>query len=159
MELHQLIGRYGGDITALQMSARAAVVFFLGLVMMRMAGKRVFGQWGALDIILSVVIGSNLSRTITGAAPFGPTLAACFMLIALHWALAWAAVLYPSLGVLFKGRPVRLIKDGEVDHGAMKRSGVGVHDLQQALRCAGVTDEASVSAAWLERNGAISVLT
>jgi uncharacterized membrane protein YcaP (DUF421 family) len=158
MDLHQLIGRHGHDITALQMSARAAVVFVLGLVLVRVAGKRVFGRWDALDIILSVVIGSNLGRAITGGAALGPTLAACVVLVALHWAFAWAAVAWPPLGALFKGQPVRLITDGDVDRRAMKRSGIGEEDLEQALRAAGVTETREVKAAYIERSGRISIV-
>lgn len=158
MDLHDLIGRDGADITALQMVVRAALVFVVGLVLVRLAGKRVFGQWGALDIILSVIIGSNLSRIITGNAPFIPTLCASFVLVGLHWGLAYAAVLVEPLGVLVKGKPVRLVCEGEVDRRAMRRNGVGEHDLQQALRCAGVANIESVNAAYLERSGAISVL-
>lgn len=47
--------------------ARAVLVFICGLVLVRIAGRRVFGQWSALEIVVSIIIGSNLSRALTGS--------------------------------------------------------------------------------------------
>lgn len=55
-----------GHVSWLQECARAAVIFAYGLVLVRVAGRRVFGKWAALDIIVSVIVGSNLSRALTG---------------------------------------------------------------------------------------------
>lgn len=156
--LHALVGAEGADITWWQMSIRAVAVFLFGLALIRFAGKRLFGRWGAMDIVLSVIIGSNLSRTLTGNAPFLQTLAATALLVALHALLARAAVRFPSLGPLLKGRSVKLIEDGRVDRRMMARHGVGDHDLEQALRCSGLDDAGGARAAHLERNGEISVL-
>lgn len=155
---HGLIGHSGEAIRWDQMCFRGFVIFAIGLVFVRVAGERVFGKWGALDILLAIIIGSNLSRTITGGAPFVPTLCATAVLIALHAALAYAAVLWPALGSWLKGRPTQLILDGLVDQRALRRHAVGQGDLQQALRRAGQTEPSAVRAAFLERNGDISVI-
>lgn len=157
-QLYELIGRDGGDITWWQMSVRAAIVFFFGLVLVRAAGKRVFGKWTALDIVLSIIIGSNMSRALTGNAPFVETLIATSALVALHSLLIMASVRVPALGHLLKGRGVRLIEDGRTDHRAMRRHGIGEQDLEEALRQAGLDDPSGVRTAYLERNGDISVL-
>ena len=157
-QFYDLIGQDGGDITWWQMSIRAGLVFVFGLVLVRAAGKRVFGKWTAIDIVLSIVIGSNLSRTLTGAAPFVETLIATCVLVGLHSLLIAAGVRWPALGHLLKGRGVRLISDGEVDHRALRRHGIGEHDLEEALREAGTDDVSAVREAYLERNGDISVL-
>jgi uncharacterized membrane protein YcaP (DUF421 family) len=155
--LHALIG-VKDDIAWWQMCVRAALIFAFGLVLVRVAGKRVFGKWTAIDIVLSIIIGSNLSRALTGAAPFVETLVATAVLVGLHSALIMAGVRWPALGHLLKGRGVRLIKDGEADHRAMRRHGIGEHDLEEALRDHGLDDVAQVREAYLERNGDISVL-
>ena len=139
-DLRWLIGPDSGDISWWQMSVRAVLIFIFGLALVRIAGKRVFGKWGAMDIILSIVIGSNLSRALTGTAPLWPTLVATTLLVVLHAALAALAVRVRWLGPLLKGAPERLVKDGEVDERALRRHGVGTHDLQEGLRSAGVGD-------------------
>ena len=134
---HTLIGEGSGDIGALQMSLRAALVFAVGLLAVRLAATRAFGKWGALDIIFAVVIGSNLSRTLTGGAPFVPTLCATLVLVALHALLARAATRWEVFGRIAKGVNVCLIRDGEVDEKALRRHGLGMGDLSAAIRSAG----------------------
>jgi len=152
-----LIGREDA-ITWWQMCVRATLILLFGLVLMRVAGKRVFGKWGAIDIILSVIIGSNLSRALTGTAPFVETLAATTLLVLLHGALVMLAVRAPSLGPLLKGQAVRIVFDGEPDPKVMARHGVGPHDLEEGLRENGFTDCAEAKEVWVERNGDISVI-
>src|SRR4051794_9298062 len=78
-------------ITWLQECARGVLIFFYGLALVRLAGRRVFGKWAALDIVVSIIVGSNLSRALTGNAELWGTLAATTLLILLHWILAHAA--------------------------------------------------------------------
>lgn len=156
--LHAFIGDSSQEINTLQMSLRAVTIFIAGLIAVRVAATRAFGKWGALDIIFAVVIGSNLSRALTGSAPFVPTLAATGVLIGLHAAMAWLAVRWSWIGRLTKGVDVQLIKDGEIDHAALRRKGLGEGDISSALRVAGYLDAGQISAAYLERNGDISVI-
>lgn len=156
--LRAWIGESGGDISWQQMSIRAVLIFIFGLALVRMASKRVFGRWGAIDIILSVVIGSNLSRALTGAAPFVETLAATAVLVVLHAALAALAVHVPGLGPVLKGQPCRLVRDGEVDARMMRRHAVGHEDLEEALRQHSLREPGEAAEVWLERNGGVSVI-
>ena len=156
--IQHLVGADAGPMLWWQMCIRALVILLFGLLLVRLAGKRVFGKWGAIDIIVSVIIGSNLSRALTGSAPLIATLAATAMLVALHWLLTTLAARMNWLGPVLKGRPVRLISRGEVDARALRREGVGANDLEEALRCAGVEGPGQVDSAWLERNGQISVV-
>lgn len=156
--VHELIGRDGQDLAWWQMCVRAVLILLFGLVLVRIAGKRVFGKWGAIDILVSIVIGSNLSRAITGNAPFFPTLAATAALLVAHAALTMLAVRLPWLGPLLKGKPQRIVRDGEPDEREMVRHGVGRHDLEEALRGSGLTRCEDAQEAWIERNGDISVI-
>ena len=157
-DFYRLIGSDGADLAWWQMTARAALIFLFGIVLVRVAGKRVFGKWGALDIVLSVVIGSNLSRALTGTAPFVETLITTTALVAMHAALAATAVRVPALGPLMKGRAACLTRDGAFDEKALRRHGIGKHDLEEALREAGLTRRDQAAEAWIERNGDISII-
>jgi len=55
----------GGPLSALQECVRTVLVFAYGLLLVRLAGRRIFGKWSALDIIVSIMVGSNLSRALT----------------------------------------------------------------------------------------------
>lgn len=157
-QLHQFIGEQADDILWWQMSLRAALIFLLGLLLVRIAASRAFGRWGALDIILAVIVGSNLSRALTGSAPFLPTLVASFLLVALHGGLARAVIRWPGLSEAVKGRSTLLANDGAVIPSAMKRHGIGQGDIKMAVRAQGFEAVEETAAIRLERNGDISVV-
>lgn len=156
--LHELIGAQGQAISLVQMSLRAVLIFVIGLLIVRFAAARAFGKWSALDIVLAVIVGSNLSRAITGGAPFLPTLAATILLVLLHGLLARASARWSWLSAVIKGRPVILARDGVLDEAAMKKAGLGEGDLRMALRAAGYDDVSEIRSASLERNGDITII-
>ena len=141
-----------------QMCVRALVVFACGLALVRLAGARTFARASPVDIVVSVVLGSNLSRAITGSAQLLPTLLASAVIVAAHAALIRLGVYSHRAGVLMKGRPAILIKDGRECAGAVRREGVSRGDFEELLREAGVTDVGEVRLAVRERSGKISVL-
>ena len=65
---HDLV-KDGGHIAWWQMTVTGVLVFFYGLALLRLAGQRHFGKLAAFDIVLAVLIASNLSRTLTANAP------------------------------------------------------------------------------------------
>jgi uncharacterized membrane protein YcaP (DUF421 family) len=153
------LGLEGKYLTVPQMSLRAVVVFVLSIVMLKVGDKRFMGKSTALDVFLGIVFGSTVSRAITGNAPFGPTLAAGFVLVLLHWLFAAIAFRSPGFGRLVKGRERMLVLEGDIQWRAMKRSHVTKHDLEEALRRDGEEPDVSrVKEAHLERNGDISIV-
>jgi len=66
MSWEQLFGA-GRELDALQMSARAFVLFFLMLVLVRVAGRRAFGRKSSFDTIIVITLGALLSRVVVGA--------------------------------------------------------------------------------------------
>lgn len=156
--LHQWIGREGEAISWWQMSLRGCLVFLIGVGIVRIAATRAFGKWSALDIILAVVVGSNLGRAMTGNAPFVATLAATLVLVLLHAGLTRASAQWSWLSVLTKGRAIVLVENGAALEGAMRRAGIGERDLSMALRASGYDRLEQVRTVFLERNGQISVV-
>jgi uncharacterized membrane protein YcaP (DUF421 family) len=147
-----------GDVTALQECARALVVFVYGLLAVRIAGRRVFGKWGALDIIVSIMVGSNLSRTLTGGAPLPGTLAATTLLLVLHWILATAAARSAVLSHVLEGRSVVLAERGAPSAWTMVRHNVSGADLNEALRQSGTDSLDATHRVTLEPSGKITVV-
>jgi uncharacterized membrane protein YcaP (DUF421 family) len=142
-----------------QMATRAFVVFLIATVMIRLGHKRFMGKSTAMDVMLGIVFGSVISRGITGNAPFVPTLAAGMTLIAVHWIISAIGFRSHRFGVLVKGKESLLVKDGEINWAAMKRSHITEHDLLEAMRSHGHPPEIrQIAAAHLERNGDISII-
>lgn len=137
---------------------RALVVLFYGLVIVRIVGRRVFGKWAALDIVVSVIVGSNLSRALTGQASLGGTLAATTVLMVLHWLLAQAAARSVWLADILEGTPIELGRSGTVDQATLRRHSVSHRDLDEALRQSGVEHVGKTFRVVLETSGKITVL-
>jgi uncharacterized membrane protein YcaP (DUF421 family) len=156
--LQALIGRDDEVISLGQMIARGVVVFAVGVALVRLAAPRLFSRATPIDIVLAVIIGSNLSRTMTGSAPFLPVIAATIVLVVLHAVLVRAAVSWRPLATLLKGRAHVLVTDGDVDANAMRRCAVGERDLMAAIRASGGSKLEDVASATLERDGVIEVV-
>jgi uncharacterized membrane protein YcaP (DUF421 family) len=148
-----------GDVGALQMALRTILIYGFTLAIVRFGSKRFLSQATAFDFLVSIMLGSIMSRAINGSAPFFPTLLGGVVLIALHTFFAMAAFHTDWFGFIVKGNPVLLIQDGEIQQQGVRQSGLSSHDLVQALRLqASQTDPGKVKLAYLERNGRISVI-
>ena len=156
--LHQIIGPDDGTASIAQFCARAVILFVYGLLCIRIAGRRTFSDLSPLDIIVSIVVGSNISRTMTGRAPFEPTLAATLVLVLLHRLVAMTTVRSNLLSLFAKGQPAVLIRDGKVFRKAMLRHGISEQDLMEGLRMEQVEKISDVALATMERGGKISVV-
>ncbi len=152
------LGREAKDITVLQMALRAAVTFAVTLVIVRLGKKRLMGGNTAFDVIVGVIIGSTVSRGLTGNAPLAPTLAAAAAIVAMHWAVSALAFRATWFSRLAKGEPRLLVSNGRVDHDTLRKVHMSEGDLQEALRSQGLTDTGRVAEARLERNGKVSVI-
>lgn len=157
-DIHIVLGSVDETLTTTQMCLRASVLFIYGIILLRLAGTRIFGKAVPLDIIMSVIIGSNLSRCLTGNAPLVPTMVATAFLLALHWGLAQWAHRSKGFATLVKGKPHVLVREGEIDYSAMRHEGIGIRDLETAMRDGGVNDMEEVRTATLERDGSITVI-
>lgn len=159
MEMIQyLIGSGEETILWWQAAVRASIVFFLAIIMVRLGGKRIFGKHTAFDIVLGIVLGSILGRTITGNAPFFASIIAAFTLVFLHWLMAVTSFRWDSVGELVKGNFQILVKDGEIQWESMKRNHISERDLQEAIRLLGNGARLEeVKMAHYERSGDISI--
>lgn len=144
-------------VTVAQECTRAVVIFIYGLIALRVSGKRTFARWSALDIVISIVVGSNLSRAITGNAPMPGTMAAVAVLVALHWIAAQAVARSQFWSRLLEGAGVTLGEDGTVDDDVRKHHAVSCEDLREALHQKGIESAEQTSRVRLEANGKISL--
>jgi uncharacterized membrane protein YcaP (DUF421 family) len=141
-----------------QLGLRAAIVYLVMILFLRLAKKRSLGRATVFDAILVIIIGSVASRAITGNAPFFGALAAVLVLIAMHWLISLGARGWPRLGWLVKGQSDLLIKNGKVDRRELQRAHMTDDDLAEDLRQKGVGDPTDVKEARLERDGVLSVI-
>lgn len=155
--LYAVIGRQD-SVSWWQMAIRAVLLFVWGLLLVRLAGKRAIGQKAAFDTILAVIIGSMLSRAVTGDAPFLATALGTAVLVALHALLARLTYVSQWVGHLVKGKPAHLVHDGRLLEEAMADAKITEHDLIEAARKHGLEGLDPIKEAYIERGGEISVI-
>src|SRR6202012_1988798 len=148
-------------VTLPQECARAVLIFFYGLVLLRLSGRRTFGHWSAIDVVVSVVVGSALARAMTGSAPLPGTRAAAAGLVLLHVALSAVIARSEKLSRLVEGGAITLARNGTLDETVRKSHMISLSHLAEAPRQHGVdglpgTD--TVKAIELEPSGKISVI-
>lgn len=157
------IGIFGTQdhLSTAQEAARAVLIFGYGLLLLRLSGPRLFGHWSALDIVMSVMVGSALARAMTGGAPLIGTMAAAAVMAILHISLAHGVARNGVLARIFEGKSRTLIDHGRVDHAARKRCKISQADLREALREHGIDGEkktGNVKLMTLEPSGKLSVV-
>jgi uncharacterized membrane protein YcaP (DUF421 family) len=157
MTLDDVFGTQG-HVDWAQECARTVLIFAWGLALVRVGGRRAFGRWTAIDIVVAIVVGSNLSRALTGSAPLWGTLLATTLLFALHGALANAAARWHGISRVVEGMPAVLGRDGALDAAALVRHAVSDAAVQEALRAAGLEAARGSRLVVLEPSGRITVL-
>ena len=160
-QLHMWLGLSQdlNDLSYVQSALRTIVVYGLTLAIVRLGSKRFLSKATAFDVIVGIMLGSVMSRAITGSTPFYPTLIAGATLVGMHWLIAALAFRFDWFGTLVKGKSVLLIENGEIQRDGMRQAGLSDHDLKQALRMQNDhTDPAKIRLAYLERSGSISVI-
>ncbi len=155
---------FGGDepvkpLGLLPAASRSVVVYLLGIAIVRAGKSRLTSRTTALDILLGFILGSLLSRAITGSAAMSTTAVAAATLVLAHWLLTKLSCWSHGIGKLLKGQPRRLIHEGQIDRDALRASNLSEHDLIEEVRLNGnLEDLKSVHAAYKERSGEISIV-
>ena len=152
------LSKQSSQLNVVELCVRAALVYLVMILFLRLAKKRFLGRATIFDAILGIIIGSTASRAITGNAPFFGALVAVLVLIGLHWLISLGARDYASISWLVKGVPDLLVRNGKVDRAALKRAHMSSDDLDEDLRENSVGSPAEVKEARLERSGRLSVI-
>jgi uncharacterized membrane protein YcaP (DUF421 family) len=147
------------DLTFVQISLRGIIVFLATLMMVRFGHKRSLAHKTPFDAVLLVILAAVLSRAINGSAPFLPTIGGGVVLVLLHRLFAHLAYRSHRFGILVKGSPDTIVRNGECDFRMMRRNHVSMHDLEEDMRLEAHTDDLSkVRLARVERSGDISFI-
>lgn len=138
---------------------RAVVVYAFLLLALRLAGRRELGQMTSFDLILLLVISNAVQNSINaGDNSLAGGLVSAVVLVLLNWAVGWAAYRWRRVERLVQGRPVRIVSDGKVHLGAMRRELLTLAELRSALRKQGITRVSECRQVILEADGTLTAV-
>ena len=147
------------DLTFIQISLRGVIVFLVTLATVRLGHKRSLSRKTPFDAVLLIILAAVLSRAVNGSAAFFATLGGGVVLVLLHRLFAFLTFYSHRFGILVKGRPDVIVRDGECDVSMMWRNHISMHDLDEDMRLsAEIEDISMIRLARVERSGDISFI-
>jgi uncharacterized membrane protein YcaP (DUF421 family) len=147
------------DLSASQMALRAVVVFIIGLIQVRIAGRRAFGVREPFDNVMTILLGAILARAVVGASPFVPTITSATVIVLLHRMFGIFAVFNSTFGALVKGRRRVLYQNGKLHKRNMAWGMISERDLMKGVRTTvNMNTLENIDKIYLERDGKMSVI-
>ena len=133
---------------------------YLGLLtLLRLSGKRSFGEMSPFDIVVLMIVGGTLRSAIVGhdtSLP-GPFIAVATILL-LDKLLCWLAAASPLVDRILEGDSVTLVRDGRLLPGALFRHNISRAAFERELRAHKLRSVHEVDEARLEANGRLTFL-
>lgn len=142
-----------------ELIARGLIIYSLLLVLLRLTGKRQIGQLSPFDLLLLLIISNAVQNAMNGgdnSVTAGAILAGT--LIGLNYAVGYLSYRSPKLGAIIEGRPVVLLRDGQVIQKEMNDAQLTEGELMAALHEAGLEGPGEARLVILENTGRISVV-
>ncbi len=139
--------------------ARAAVMFVVLYVLLRIMGKRELGQLTPFELVVMIVLGDLIQQGVThnDFSLTGAILAiTTFAFLAI--AMSWVTYLFPKAEKLLDGEPRVVIRDGKLLKENLRRDRITQGEVESEMRLAGIGDMEQVAWAILEPQGKISFI-
>ena len=145
--------------TLLEILLRTAIIYFVVLIGIRIAGKREVGQMTPFDLVLLLLIANAVQNAMTGPdTSVTGGLVAALTLLTLNGIVTATVRGNRRLRRMVQGSPTLLIHSGHIQHVNMEHEHLSCDELFQALREHGISTVEEVHLAVLEIDGSISVL-
>lgn len=138
---------------------RTAVLYVITMVSMRVMGKRQIGQLQPFELVVILIISEMATIGVQdNDQPLLHSLLPIVTITVLQILIALVNMKSSRIRLLVCGRPVYVIRGGEILEEEMRRLRLNINDLLEQLRYKGFFDVADVEYALMETNGQLSVM-
>jgi uncharacterized membrane protein YcaP (DUF421 family) len=144
----------------MEIVVRAFIIFFFLWIVTRAVGRGTLGELSTFQLLLYVTMGDMVQQAITQqdySVTAGVLAVGTFAVLTVL--LSYIKYRWPRTAPVMDGRPLLLIKDGEILFESVKAERLTLDDLMEAAREDGIRRFADVELAVLEDNGRISFFT
>ena len=136
---------------------RTVLVYLAVVVAMRLMGKRQLGELQPSELVTTLLISNVASICIDEPdLPLSASLVPIFLITALEILNSTLVWFCPKYAQLLLGKPVTIIRNGEIQQNELAQLRITASDLAEALRGKDIFDPRRVSYAVIETNGTLS---
>ena len=136
---------------------RTVVVYIVVIVAMRLMGKRQLGELQPAELVTTFLVSNVASICIDEPdLPLAASVVPIFLIAALEILNSTAAWFFPRYAQLLFGKPVTVLRNGEIDQNALAHLRITAADLSEALRGKDIFTPEDVIWGVVEPNGSIS---
>ena len=137
---------------------RISVMYFVSILLMRIAGKREVAQLEVSELVTSFMVSEIACMPITDPdVPLWDAIVFTLTVIALEIILTSISIKIPFFKHMIVGKPDFLIMGGRLDKRALNKSKVSLSELVSAMRKSGITSLDKINYAIQEPDGQISI--
>jgi uncharacterized membrane protein YcaP (DUF421 family) len=139
---------------------RAAVMFLFLWAVTRAVGRSTLGELSTFELLLYVVLGDLIQQAVTQqdySVTSGILAISVFALLTV--VLGWTQWRFPRTRPMINGKPVVIVRDGEVLATPVRQQRLSTADLLAIARQQGIRSIGDVELAVLEADGKVSFFT
>jgi len=135
-------------------------VYIFILAGLRLFGKRDLAQMSMVDVVFILLISNAVQNAMVGpdTTLLGGLVAAATM-FAVNLILKFVIRKFPKLDRALQGQAMMLIYNGKIVAENLRKSGIGLDELEEVIREHGVSSVDEVNLAILETDGNVSILS
>lgn len=142
----------------LEIAGRVVVIYVACIVLLRVT-RREMSELGPVDLLTMLLLSETVSPALTGGDDsLAGGLVAAIALLGMGTLSEILAFRWRRAERIIHGTAVVLIDDGTVDSEVMRRYRISDEDLRASLHHAGVLAVSEVKRAFVEADGAITVI-
>ena len=144
----------------MEIVTRAAVMFLFLWGVTRAVGRTTLGELSTFELLMYVTMGDLVQQSVTQqdySLTSGVLTISVFAL--LTTVLSWTQWRFPRTRALINGKPVVIVRDGELLGAALRQQRMSTSDLMAAARQQGIRSLGDIDLAVLENDGKISFFT
>jgi uncharacterized membrane protein YcaP (DUF421 family) len=147
------------SVSPLELFIRGSVIYLFLFLIFRVVLRRDVGSVAIADVLVLVIIADAAQNALAGEyKSITDGLILVSTIIAWNALFDWLAFRFPAIRHILEAKELLLIDNGRFVHRNLRREFLSVEDVQSKLRENGVEDAKQVKAAYLESDGAISVI-
>ena len=139
---------------------RAAILYVLIIIAVRVMGKRQIGELQPSELVITILISEIVAIPMQeNGLPLINSIIPVFLLVAFEIIVSVLNMKSEKFRKILSGNPLIIIRDGRLDQKQMKRVRFTVDDLMESLRQKNIFDISEVQYAIVETNGTLTVLS